>query len=244
MTTYIPHIAVIRQTDAITDADVDDMIAAVQHQVSYQFRLHWASNATLARYDSPPPKQRFLWPCYLMAHSDVPGAGGYHDDDAQVELKVFVDDTIDYGANWTVTASHEILETLADPQASRSIQVGNSTWWALEVCDTCEADQYAYGIKVHSGNTVMVSDWAKPSWWGAPVTDATAPFDYMGHVTKAKQLLPGGYIGQWTPSTGWVQKVAADNKALPSHRIAARAVHWGQDITTVDDLERVVEEEE
>jgi hypothetical protein len=54
-----------------------------------------------------------------------------------------------------------------------------------------------------------------PSWF-----DGLAPFDrfnWLGTITKPKQLLPGGYIGQWRPSTGWTTR-NAEGAVVRDHR--------------------------
>jgi len=51
MTYLIPHIAVLNASDSTcTDGEIDAMIMAIQHQVTYQFRPWWGVNASIQRY--------------------------------------------------------------------------------------------------------------------------------------------------------------------------------------------------
>jgi hypothetical protein len=222
----LPHIIVTRETGTITDQDAIDWCAAVQRQVSAHFRPSWGENASVLFYPDGHvlPVGPHVWRCHLMAHSDVQGAGGYHDDESgNPVLKVFVDDLIGYGAHPSVAFSHEVLEAVADPHCCRAAQVGAETFWALEVCDACEADEFAYPITLPgSGRQVMVSDFVTEAWF----TGDPGPYDYMGHIQQAGVLLSGGYIGEWTPQKGWTQKVAQTGTAPESRRIPARALRY------------------
>jgi len=57
-----------------------------------------------------------------------------------------------------------------------------------------------------------------PAWFRA---GSAGPFDQRGHISQPLELLTGGYIGEWTPRSGWQQKVA-DEHAPVSRRIPLR----------------------
>ena len=239
MTYLIPHIAVLNQSTACTDAELDAMILAVQHQVTYHFRPWWGTNASIQRYtdESAIPTAANVWKCRIMDKSDLEDAGGYHEETHGVpDLKVFAGDLKQLGASVSVAFSHEVLEALGDPLVNQSVQVGRGIFWAMEACDAVEADGYGYEIPV--GDTeVTVSDFVTRQWWNA---GDPAPYDYRRHLTAPLQLLPGGYIGEWSATTQrWTQRVA-DSTAPESHRIALRNARLGDaDVRGYGHAERV-----
>jgi len=118
-----------------------------------------------------------------------------------------------------VTASHELLEMLADPDINLTVFVQSSasrgTLYAYEVCDACEADEFGYRI----GNT-LVSDFVYPAWFETFLKPSSTQFDYGKHLQKPLALLPGGYIGVFdvTRGTGWHQLTAAEGPVHYSMR--------------------------
>jgi hypothetical protein len=64
--------------------------------------------------------------------------------------KVFAGTDIQNGLQWTITASHELREMLADPDIDlngfHSARHQTGRIYVYEVCDTCEADHYWYAI--------------------------------------------------------------------------------------------------
>ena len=123
--------------------------------------------------------------------------------------KVFAGTDLKYGSQWSVTASHELLEMLGDPNINLTVFVQNDQstgiLYAYEVCDACEADQFAYKI----GN-VAVSDFVFPSWFESFRTAGSAQFDQTNQIQNPLQLLTGGYIGVFdvNSGSGWQQQTA------------------------------------
>jgi hypothetical protein len=240
VTYLIPHIAVLNQSNnACTDTEIDQMIAAIQHQVSYHFRPWWGPNASIQRYatETAVPTAANVWICRILDKSDLEGAGGYHEETRGVpDLKVFAGDLKSFGGSVSVAFSHEVLEALGDPLCNQSVQVARGIFWAMEACDAVEHDQYAYEIPV--GTTmVTVSDFVTRQWWNA---GDPPPYDYKRHLSQPLQLLPGGYIGEWNATTQkWTQRVA-DRTAPESHRIALRNARLGDaDVREFTHAERI-----
>ncbi len=110
-------VAVINASNAVSDADVQGAVGALQTQVHRDFAPVWGIDADLEFVPPgtrPPPG---TWWLAILDNSDQAGALGYHDLTSQgLPLgKVFAQSDIESGNNWTVTASHELLEMLADP---------------------------------------------------------------------------------------------------------------------------------
>ena len=203
-----PTVAVINESTVVTDDQVKDVIAALQIQVDTDFAPIWHLDCTLVFQDKGKPAEPGVWQLIILDSSDQAGALGYHEMTATGDPlgKVFAGTDLRYGQQWSVTASHELLEMLADPWINLTAQAGTDLY-AYEVCDACEADEFGYDIKIPSGASIKVSDFVTPEWfqYGASVNE---PFDLKGHVTKILQILPDGYISVMHlggTSTGWTQ---------------------------------------
>src|SRR5262249_16767163 len=141
---------------------------------------------------------------------DQAGALGYHDTtpDGLPQGKIFAASDMQYGLAWSVTASHELLEMLADPYINLAATVfpGNHgaymSLYAYEVCDPCELDSEGYEI-----DGVLVSDFVYPTWFEPFWAAESKRFDYLSKISKPLQLLPGGYISVYDVlyGEGWTQ---------------------------------------
>jgi len=208
-------IAVINASTVLTDAQVQSVVPALQTQVHRDFAPLWGTDADLTfvpKGASPAPG---AWWLVVLDNSDQAGALGYHDvtDEGMPLGKVFAASDLQAGDKWTVTASHELLEMLADPAINLTVFVqptaNTGTLYAYEVCDACEADQYGYEI-----NGTMVSDFVLPAWFETFRAAGSTAFDYGKHINGPLQLLAGGYIGVFdvTSGTGWHQITAQGQK--------------------------------
>jgi hypothetical protein len=205
------QISVINESTVLTDADVTPVVAALQKQVSNDFRPAWGVDAELkivAKTSQPPAGS---WWLVILDDSDQAGALGYHDltSDGMPIGKVFAASDLKAGTSWTVTASHELMEMLADPNINLTVFVQNTnttgTLYAYEVCDACEDDSVGYPI-----DNVMMSDFVYPAWFEDFRTPGSTQFDRTNQIQNPLQLLPNGYIGVFnvTAGTGWQQQTA------------------------------------
>src|SRR5262249_45599269 len=123
--------------------------------------------------------------------------------------KVFAGTDMKFGSSWTVTASHELLEMLADPDIDLTVFVQTARTgghlYAYEVCDACEADNLGYDI-----NGTLVSDFVFPAWFETFRKPGSTQFDFGKHIDRPLQLLAGGYIGVFDirSGSGWHQITA------------------------------------
>lgn len=220
-------IAVINSSTVLSDTDVQAAVPALQTQVHRDFAPVWGTDADLtfvAQNGTPPDG---YWWLVVLDNSDQAGALGYHDLTPQgLPLgKIFAATDQQYGEQWTVTASHELLEMLGDPDINLTAFVQSSdtvgVLYAYEVCDACEADAIAYQI-----NGVLVSDFVYPAWFESFRQQGSTQFDFQKQITQPFQLLPGGYIGVYnvTAGGGWTQITAqgtpAEYRARP--RVGSR----------------------
>lgn len=202
------NVEVTNQSTVLTDAQVQAAIPALQVQVHRDFAPAWGIDADLsflAKGATPSPN---AWMLGIFDTSDQAGALGYHELSPQGTplAKVFAKSDIQTGSNWTITASHELVEMIADPDIALTVfvQSGNTagTLYAYECADACEADSLGYSI-----DGVTVSDFVLPSWFESFRTAGSTQFDYGNHITKPFQILAGGYIGVFdvTAGSGWQQ---------------------------------------
>ena len=209
--TPIIQISIINESTVLADKDVTPAVAALQKQVSSDFCPVWGTDAklTVVAKGSLPPAGS--WWLVLLDDSDQANALGYHDltTEGLPIGKVFAVSDLKAGTSWTVTASHELLEMLGDPNINLTVFVQNSntagTLYAYEVCDACEDDSLRYQI-----DNILVSDFVYPAWFESFRAEGSTQFDRMSKIQSPLQLLAAGYIGIFNVNSGsgWTQNTA------------------------------------
>jgi hypothetical protein len=226
-------VAIINASTVLTDNEVQASVPALQTQVHDHLAPVWGVDANLTFMDTNLSLPPGVWWLVILDHSAQAGALGYHDitDQGLPMGKVFAGDDLQYGVQWTVSASHELLEMLVDPEINRmafvhpgwklsTIGIAGWTfigrWWpvyapmvmqtgifcAYEICDACEADQFGYNI-----NGTLVSDFVLPAWFESFRAPGSTQFDYQNQMQRPFEVLPGGYISlvYGAAGTGWNQ---------------------------------------
>src|SRR5216683_5420888 len=211
------QISIINQSTVLTDDQVIPVVGALQKQVTNDFRPVWGVDAELQFVPSGTQPPAGTWWLSILDDSDQANALGYHDltSDGLPIGKVFAGTDLKLGNSWSVTASHELLEMLADPNINLTVLVQSDnqtagTLYAYEVCDACEADTLGYKI-----GDVLVSDFVLPAWFESFRAPNSTQFDRQSQITAPLQLLPGGYIGAFDISagSGWHQVTAEKTPA-------------------------------
>ena len=137
-------VSIINSSTVVADDDVSSAVADLQTQVSRDFAAAWGRDAALAFVPSGSQPASGSWWLAILDNSDQAGALGYHDltNEGLPLGKIFAGTDKQFGANWTVTASHELLEMLADPDVNLTafVQSSDTTGrlYAYEVADACE----------------------------------------------------------------------------------------------------------
>jgi hypothetical protein len=187
-------IAIWNQSTVLSDAQVSAAIPALQTQVRRDFAPIWGVDADLTFVPKAQRPAAGSWWLVISDYSDVVGALGYHEltDEGLPLGYVFAASDLLAQLQWTVTASHELLEMLGDPDINLYSFVqtaGNTgTFYAYEVCDPCELDGQGYQI-----NGVQVSDFVYPEWFEGFRAQGSTQFDYRRLLDQPFKLLPGGY---------------------------------------------------
>lgn len=175
--------------------------AALTRQVNEHFQPYWntrCSSVAVAPYMQPTESH---WVIGLFKDADQPGALGYHDvtPSGAPLAKVFPLLDAQDGGNLSTTISHELLEMLADPYLSRATQGPDGKFWAMEVADAVEQDEYLI-------DGVKVSNFVTPHYFEPPQQIAGVKLDHLGLVKAPLEVRPGGYM-QWNSGNGWHQVV-------------------------------------
>lgn len=208
-TTPTIQISVINESTVLADNDVAPVVAALQKQVTEDFYPVWGANAELKIVNKGAQPLNGSWWLVLLDDSDQANALGYHDmtSEGLPIGKVFAASDLKAGTAWTVTASHELLEMLGDPNINLTVFVQNTNTagmlYAYEVCDACEDDSLGYRI-----DNVLLSDFVYPAWFESFRGEGSTQFDRMGKLHDPFQLAIGGYIGVFNVAAGngWTQK--------------------------------------
>ncbi len=218
------QIAVINESTVLADTNVAPVVAALQKQVTNDFRPVWGTDAELTIVPKGTTLPNGSWWLVLLDDSDQANALGYHDltTEGLPIGKVFAASDLKAGTSWTVTASHELLEMLGDPNINLTVFVQEKDTtgllYAYEVCDACEDDSLAYQI-----DNVLLSDFVYPSWFEGFHAEGSTQFDRMNKIARPFQILVNGYIGVFnvTAGSGWQQQTA---EARPTNVLSRGAV--------------------
>jgi len=180
-----PTIAFVNLADTPLGVDLGKLVAALQKQMEQDFVPIWGYPARLYVTDKPKADE---WQVVFLDDADTAKALGYHDltKNGQPISKVFVKTTIGAGQKVSVTASHELLEMMIDPGAQLWAQNTDGRFYAYEMCDAVEAEEYAI-------DGISVSDFVHPSFFESWHQPGSVQFDHLNKVSQPFQTLQNGY---------------------------------------------------
>jgi hypothetical protein len=201
-------IAILNKSTVLADTDVQPVVGPLQTQVHRDFAPVWGVDADLTFYPKGQSPPAGLWQILILDDSDQAGDLGYHDltDDGFPQGKVFARTDINSNSAWTVTASHEVLEMLADPDINLYAlwRSGNEfSFYSYEVCDPCHLDDYGYKIE-----GTLMSDFVYPAWFEYWRGKDTTQFDHCKLIHEPFEILPKAliYIYEISYNNGWMQQ--------------------------------------
>src|SRR3989440_9276376 len=148
------QIAVINESTAINDDNVQAMLSAFDTQWNQDLNAVWgvgSAQFTFTPNTTAPPAG--AWWVVFLDNSDQANALAYHDltNEGLPLSKVFVKTLLADNASVSVGATHEICEMAVDPQINGAFQNAQGGFWASEICDPVESAQNGYEI---NGNFV------------------------------------------------------------------------------------------
>jgi len=179
---------------------LDQVAQALQIQLDRDFTPIWGVHAQVQALDRGEVVPALAWPMTILDHSDA-GLGVHLDKNG----KPFAE--IEKGTDWSITASHELLEMLVDPLGHKLIRDpdidpasdGHQVEYLVEVGDPCEV--FAYQI-----NAISVSDFITREFYDTNAPAGTQ-FDFLGRLNQALEVPDGCYISWFDPQDGkWHQK--------------------------------------
>lgn len=171
---------VINASTLVADKDARRAVRAFRAQLRDHFAPVWEASADVAFVPRGERPRRGAWQLVLVDSRDA--SYGYHELTREgLPLgKVFLREAMKTRSGWTVTASHEILELLVDPDTTFGVVVEDRSlgprFYSYEVCDPVQDDRFAYDL----GGT-PVSDFVYPAWfepWRRSTGRAEARFDH------------------------------------------------------------------
>jgi len=189
------HVALVSDTDAVSAREVTRVAAALDKQVTRDFSPLWGGPATVDPFFDLEDIPVGSWRIVLRDRIKAPGADGFHKDRFGQPFAL-----MELTDSWSLTASHECLEMLADPFGDRmipgpSIKKGQGrVSYLVEVCDPPESEEFAYTV-----NDVLVSDFITPAYFD-PVKAEGVRYSFTGAVKHPRQVLEGGYVS-WRNQT-------------------------------------------
>lgn len=229
-------LALVSETDRVPNSELVRMAAALNKQATRDITPFWGVQASVDAFIDLEDVPLGYWPMIIRDDIGFPGAAGIHlDRDGQPFA------LIQHSDSWSLTASHEAVEMMADPLGNRLI-AGPSlkgdpgrVEYLVEVADPSEAPEYGYTV-----NGILMSDFYTPRFFD-PVADPSVQYSYTGAIKEPRQVLPGGYISWLEPiSRHWWQQVYFG--AEPEFRDLGRLELNGQSIrATIDKITEVRE---
>src|SRR3954447_1274747 len=200
-----PLVALTHDADVRIDpAHLAAVGAALQKQVMRDFSPVWGQNATVAAFPAGavPPG---YWE--IRIKKDLKGELGYHNREHHEPAAV-----VAHTRDWPLTASHELLEMLADPWGSRLIVTDDPRGTddrvrvLVEACDPCE--EFHYNV-----DGIALSDFVLPAYYGphrwrhegrSPA--AARAYSFTGAITEPLSLARGGYLSFVDAKGVWWQQ--------------------------------------
>ena len=195
------QIAVMNESTAVADADIQMMIPAFSQQWNSDLQPIWGvESATFSFVPAGKSPDPGSWWVVFLDDSDQANALAYHDltNEGLPISKVFVKTLVENKASVSVGATHEICEMAVDPWLNSAYQDPHGVFWAGEVCDPVEGEQYGYLI-----GDVLVTDFVTPNWFAH--RNAQSRIDFKGHALSAFEILSGGYAQKFNFHSGWEQ---------------------------------------
>jgi hypothetical protein len=180
-----PTVAFVNLATMPLGVNLNKLVATLQKQLDRDFVPIWGYPAKLHVTDKPKLTD---WQVVFLDDADAANTLGYHDitKNGQPISKVFVKTTIAAHQKVSTTASHELLEMMIDPGAQMWAQNSDGKWYAYEMCDAVEEEEYMI-------DGIAVSDFVHPSFFESWHHPRSVRFDHLKRVSRPFQTLKKGY---------------------------------------------------
>jgi len=192
------HIHLADETGTISAAELEAVAEALQIQVTRDLGPEWGVKAKV-KVGGPGPK---TWMLKIVDPSQMPpGAGGVHLDHNGLPYAI-----VEPGSQWTIAASHELVEMLVDPLGQKMVTApsidpaahGRPVQYLVEVGDPCEV----FGYKI---NGITVSDFVQQDYYMP--TSTQEQVDFLSKLSGPLDVPKGCYISWYDHADKkWHQK--------------------------------------
>jgi hypothetical protein len=211
------YVALVSLTDDVSTRSLMQVAAALQKQVARDFAPIWGLPATVDAFEALSAMPNDYYPIIVFGDgnelkqrlaADIGEQPALHLIEefergwiTGVHLNSFTRQPFALVAaadTWTVAASHELLEMLADPFGNRLIGAAHPTRsdlrvkYLLEVCDPCQSAWYPV-------NGVRVSDFYTPRYFD-PVNVGASRYSFTGALEYPLHVLDGGSVTWLDPA--------------------------------------------
>ena len=195
-------IALVSETKRLSARELTRVAEALNIQLSDHFQPEWHIAAGVRPFRRSKDVPKDYWPITVRDNIGDEGMMSFHSIKGQ---RPFVEVT--YGENWTLGASHDMLEMLVDPRVGRTVMAPSvvpgdrrRVEYAVQICDPCASRSYRIGAAV-------VADFSTQDYWDSKST-RKGRYSYLGALTKPFQVVRGGYLSWQDPETKeWCQKI-------------------------------------
>ena len=126
------HVALVSEESSITMSELSIVSSALQKQVTKDFGPIWGITATVDAFRSLDDVPVGTWPIVVMDNIKQSTSEGIHEDKDGHPMAL-----VKFDKGWSLTASHECLEMLADPNGNRTMPghspkkgQGESSFWS------------------------------------------------------------------------------------------------------------------
>lgn len=204
----VRHVALVAEGAPSVKFDrVVAVAAALQKQVTRDFGPLWGVHATVDPFHKLDHVPVGYW--IVALHDQIEGSlEGYHQDpDGHPSAVVKAD------GEWSITASHETLEMLADPSGNLTVpglspkKGQGRVEFLLEVCDPVQDSSCAYEV-----NGERVSNFFTPDFL-APEAAPGLRCDFRGVLRAPRSLYKGGTLAWRDPKSNvWWQASKAGTR--------------------------------
>lgn len=192
--------------------------AALQQQISDDFAGEWGIDGTVSALRNLGDVPDDYGIIELVSTIQFSGVEGYHNIDVDATPHAFVR-VSDNDPHWSVIASHECLEMLADPTGTMLRHApaplnappgtGDFVDYLVEVCDPCQHISYSYTVEGHG---IAVSDFYGQDYFDASPTEG-GQYSITKSLTSPRTVLPGGYVSFRDAQGRWMQMIDRGNGA-------------------------------
>jgi hypothetical protein len=189
-----PLIVVKSTTEKLApEAVVRDVIAAIQIQVTRDFKPAWGIDATIV-YAEKGVEYHGAYRINIRATAKEEDKGflGYHfSNEGYPVATIFAEEDLRDDKTISDTLSHEVLEMLVDPAcnlyAHRPAEGHRpARGYFFEVCDSVQTVKYVI-------NGHPVCNFVYPEWFEQVLKPRSRRFDHLGTLIEPFQLLDGCY---------------------------------------------------